>query len=68
MKDEKYSNQMEDYKRKKKSDKAKRNNEMNGKYNSKRIRRMENVVPRFGVNELKTNLHNYCNGSNQVAK
>ena len=35
---------MEDYKRKKKSDKAKRNKELNGKYNSKKIRQMENQV------------------------
>jgi hypothetical protein len=34
---------MEDYKRKKKSDKAKRNKELNGKYNSKKIRQMENI-------------------------
>lgn len=32
---------MEDYKRKKKSDKAKRNKELYGKYNSKKIRQME---------------------------
>ena len=32
---------MEDYKRKKKSDKAKRNKELNGKYNSKKIRELE---------------------------
>jgi hypothetical protein len=32
---------MEDYKRKKKSDKAKRNKELYGKYNSKRIRQIE---------------------------
>lgn len=32
---------MEDYKRKKKSDKAKRNKELNGKYNSKKIRQIE---------------------------
>ena len=33
---------MEDnYKRRKKSDKGKRNKELNGKYNSKKIRQME---------------------------
>lgn len=32
---------MEDYKRHKKSDKAKRNKELYGKYNSKKIRQME---------------------------
>lgn len=32
---------MEDYKRKKKSDKAKRNKELYGKYNSKKIRQIE---------------------------
>ena len=32
---------MEHYKRKKKSDKAKRNKELNGKYNSKKIRQIE---------------------------
>jgi hypothetical protein len=32
---------MEDYKRKKKSDKAKRNKELYGKYNTKKIRQME---------------------------
>lgn len=32
---------MEDYKRKKKSDKAKRKKELNGKYNSKKIRQIE---------------------------
>lgn len=35
---------MEDYKRKKKSDKAKRNKELYGKYNSKKIRQMENNI------------------------
>lgn len=35
---------MEDYKRKKKSDKAKRNKELNGKYNSKKIRQMEHIT------------------------
>jgi hypothetical protein len=32
---------MEDYKRKKKSDKAKRNKDLYGKYNSKKIRQLE---------------------------
>lgn len=32
---------MEDYKRKKKSDKAKRNKELYGKYNSKKVRQLE---------------------------
>jgi hypothetical protein len=35
---------MEDYKRKKKSDKAKRNKELYGKYNSKKIRQIEQKV------------------------
>lgn len=34
---------MEDYKRKKKSDKAKRNKDLYGKYNSKKIRQIERV-------------------------
>jgi hypothetical protein len=33
-------------KRKKKSDKAKRNKELNGKYNSKKIRQMEVIQQR----------------------
>lgn len=32
---------MEDYKRKKKSDKAKRNKELYGKYNNKKVRQIE---------------------------
>jgi hypothetical protein len=34
----------DDYKRKKKSDKAKRNKELYGKYNSKKIRQIEQKV------------------------
>ena len=35
---------MEDYKRKKKSDKAKRNKELYGKYNPKHIRKYTNII------------------------
>jgi hypothetical protein len=35
---------MDDYKRKKKNDKAKRNKDLYGKYNSKRIRELEKRV------------------------
>ena len=40
---------MEDYKRKKKSDKAKRNKELYGKYTAKKIRQREAAVTRFKV-------------------
>lgn len=35
---------MEEYKRKKKSDKARRNKELYGKYNSKKIRQVSNII------------------------
>lgn len=44
---------MEDYKRKKKSDKAKRNKELNGKYNSKKIRQMEKQLEKSNKNKTK---------------
>ena len=39
---------MEDYKRKKKSDKARRNKELYGKYNSKKIRQVSSIIKERG--------------------
>jgi hypothetical protein len=46
---------MEDYKRKKKSDKAKRNKELYGKYNPKHIRKYTNII---NENKIKQSVIN----------
>jgi hypothetical protein len=44
---------MEDYKRKKKSDKAKRNKELYGKYNPKHIRKYTDLVSKCNTEKIE---------------